>query len=141
MDQNHTESGAHAGYPGAHQPRHQDLPSLLVKFDAQVDSWTTTRPTVFGGQAWREYDVILLAVDRGVSRMGLQGRLQPLPIQLSQPAVGGAMWAAACAFPPDLIRLLDDWRSNAYMKYIDMSLQDKYDAMLEFNIAMNMAQY
>ena len=53
----------------------------------------------------------------------------------------GVTWAAVCTFPPDIIRLMGDWRSNAYMKYIDMSLQDKYDAMLEFNMVMNTAQY
>ena len=49
---------------------------------------------------------------------------------------GGASWAAACKLPSYVIRLLGDWRSNCFYKYIEMSLETKYDAMCVFNMCM-----
>ena len=49
---------------------------------------------------------------------------------------GGATWAAHCGLPPPVIKLLGDWRSQTFLKYVDMSLQDKYDALLHFNMSM-----
>ena len=50
---------------------------------------------------------------------------------------GGASWAAHCGLPGHVIRLLGDWRSEAFMKYIDFSLKGKFEALLQFNMAMN----
>ena len=50
---------------------------------------------------------------------------------------GGAQWAARCGIPAHIIKLLGDWRSDAYLCYIDLTLQDKYDAMLQFTMCMN----
>ena len=50
---------------------------------------------------------------------------------------GGAQWAAASGLPAHLVRLLGDWRSSAYERYLDMTLQERYDAMLVFNMHMN----
>ena len=49
---------------------------------------------------------------------------------------GGASWAAACKLPSYAIRLLGDWRSNCFYKYIEMLLETKYDAMCVFNMCM-----
>jgi integrase len=35
---------------------------------------------------------------------------------------GGATWALQCGLPPDVVRMLGDWRSDAYLKYIDLPL-------------------
>ena len=32
---------------------------------------------------------------------------------------GGASFAAACGIPPHLIKLQGDWKSDAYLRYID----------------------
>jgi integrase len=34
---------------------------------------------------------------------------------------GGATWALQCGFPSDVIKILGDWRSDAYLRYIDIS--------------------
>ena len=49
---------------------------------------------------------------------------------------GGATWAARCGLPSHVIRLLGDWRSQAFLKYIDMTLQSKFEAMITFNMCM-----
>ena len=49
---------------------------------------------------------------------------------------GGASWAAACKISMTAICLLGDWNSLAFLNYIDMSLQDRYDVMCVFNMSM-----
>ena len=38
---------------------------------------------------------------------------------------GGATWAFKCNIPAEFVMLQGDWKSNAYMKYIDYSLEQK----------------
>ncbi len=38
---------------------------------------------------------------------------------------GGATWAFQSGVPGELIKLLGDWRSDAYLKYLNTTLQDK----------------
>jgi hypothetical protein len=39
---------------------------------------------------------------------------------------GGATWAFQCGVSPDLIKLQGDWQSNAYLRYIHVSLARKF---------------
>ena len=50
---------------------------------------------------------------------------------------GGVQWVVQCGLSHQVIKLLGDWKSQAYMCYLDLSLQDKYDAMLTFTMSMN----
>ena len=50
---------------------------------------------------------------------------------------GGAQWAAACHLPNHVLKLLGGWRSSAYERYLNMTLHDRYEAMLVFNTSMN----
>ena len=45
---------------------------------------------------------------------------------------GGATWAFAAGLPADMIRLMGDWRSNAYQRYIDPSPYMKFHAYQRF---------
>lgn len=38
---------------------------------------------------------------------------------------GGASWALQCGMPPDIVRVLGDWRSDTYLKYIDIPLTSR----------------
>ena len=49
---------------------------------------------------------------------------------------GGAQWAAHCSLPSHVIKILGDWKSSAFERYLDMMLQERYDAMLVFNMSM-----
>ena len=49
---------------------------------------------------------------------------------------GGAQWAARSGLPGHVIKLLGDWKSDAYLRYLDLNLQDKYEAMLTFTMCM-----
>ena len=50
---------------------------------------------------------------------------------------GGAQWAAQCGISHHVIKLIGDWKSQAYERYLNMTLQERYDAMLIFNMSMN----
>ena len=50
---------------------------------------------------------------------------------------GGAQWAAQSGIQPHIIKLLGDWKSEAYLRYLDMSLQSRYDAMIQFTMTMS----
>ena len=43
---------------------------------------------------------------------------------------GGATWAFAAGVPGELIQLIGDWSSDAYLRYLDVSLKSKVAAML-----------
>ena len=60
------------------------------------------------------------------------------PAQFSSHSLrrGGAQWAARCGIPAHVIKMLGDWKSDAYLRYLDLTLQDKYDAMLTFTMSM-----
>ena len=45
---------------------------------------------------------------------------------------GGATWAFAAGLPADMIRLMGDWRSNAYQRYIDPSPYMKFHLLKPF---------
>lgn len=45
---------------------------------------------------------------------------------------GGASWALKCGLNADVIRLLGDWKSNAYQCYLEVPLPDKIDHMAKF---------
>ena len=49
---------------------------------------------------------------------------------------GGASWAAHCGIPSHVIKILGDWRSQAFLKYIELTLESKYDALMVFNMSM-----
>ena len=49
---------------------------------------------------------------------------------------GGAQWSAHCGIPHHIIKLLGDWRSQTYLRYLNMTLQDRYDAMTQFIACM-----
>ena len=49
---------------------------------------------------------------------------------------GGAQWGAQSGIPHRVIKLLGDWKSQAYERYLIMMLQERYDAMLLFNMSM-----
>ena len=49
---------------------------------------------------------------------------------------GGCQWASQSAIPHHVIKILGDWKSQAYERYISMSLQERYDGMLLFNMSM-----
>ena len=53
----------------------------------------------------------------------------------------GAQWAAQSGLPHHMIKLLDDWKSSAYEHYLNMTLQDQYDAMLLYNMSMHTNLY
>ena len=38
---------------------------------------------------------------------------------------GGASWALKCGLNGDLVRILGDWKSNAYMSYLEIPVADK----------------
>ena len=38
---------------------------------------------------------------------------------------GGASWALKCGFSGDLIRLIGDWKSDAYMAYLDLPVESR----------------
>lgn len=38
---------------------------------------------------------------------------------------GGASWALQCGLAPDVVRVLGDWRSDAYLAYIDIPLSSR----------------
>ena len=48
----------------------------------------------------------------------------------------GAQWYAQSGLPHRVVKLLGDWKSAAYERYLDMTLQEHYDAMLVFNMSM-----
>ena len=50
---------------------------------------------------------------------------------------GGAQWSAHCGIPHHVIKLLGDWKSQAYEHYLSMTLQERYDAMLVFTMNMH----
>ena len=54
---------------------------------------------------------------------------------------GGMQWTVQSGLPHHLIKLLADWKSAAYERYLDMTLQECYDAMLLFNMSMTTNQY
>ena len=45
---------------------------------------------------------------------------------------GGASWALKCGLSADVIRLLGDWSSNAYMCYLEVPLRDRFCYMSSF---------
>ena len=45
---------------------------------------------------------------------------------------GGASWALKCGLNSDVIRLLGDWKSDAYQCYLDVPLKDKFVHMKSF---------
>ena len=49
---------------------------------------------------------------------------------------GGCQWAAQCGIPHHVIKLLGDWKSQAYLRYLNMTLQERYDAMTHFIACM-----
>ena len=34
--------------------------------------------------------------------------------------------------PPHIIKIMGDWKSDAYLRYLTLTLQDRYDAMTQF---------
>ena len=38
---------------------------------------------------------------------------------------GGASWALQCGLPPDVVRMLGDWKSDSYLKYIDLTMDSR----------------
>ena len=68
-----------------------------------------------------------------VGRLGHQGALY-LSHSLRR---GGAQRAAQSGISHHVIKLMGDWKSQAYERYISMTLQERYDVMLVFNMAMN----
>ena len=40
---------------------------------------------------------------------------------------GGASWALKCGMSGELVRILGDWKSDAYRAYLEVPLQDKLD--------------
>ena len=49
---------------------------------------------------------------------------------------GGATWASRKGLPGHVIKMMGAWKSQAYLKYIELSLQDKCEAMRHFTLAM-----
>ena len=49
---------------------------------------------------------------------------------------GGATWAAACNLSSTAIKTLGGWKSPAFHRYIDMSMDTKFDAMCTFIMKM-----
>ena len=49
---------------------------------------------------------------------------------------GGASWALVCGLPSDAIRILGDWRSDAYMDYLDLSPSQSQQYMRQFQGAL-----
>lgn len=47
---------------------------------------------------------------------------------------GGASWALKCGLSADVIRLLGDWNSDAYMCYLDVPLDDRFCHMSQFKV-------
>ena len=45
---------------------------------------------------------------------------------------GGASWALKCGLSSEVVRILGDWHSNAYMCYLEVSLEDKANHMKVF---------
>ena len=45
---------------------------------------------------------------------------------------GGATWALKCGLSSDVIKLLGDWKSNAYQVYLDVPLREKQKYMRVF---------
>ena len=48
----------------------------------------------------------------------------------------GATWAARTGLPGHVIKVMGAWREQAYLKYIEVTLQDKCEAMHLFTLAM-----
>ena len=48
----------------------------------------------------------------------------------------GAQWGAQCKLPYHMIKLIGDWKSQAYKRYLNLTLQECYDATLIFNMSM-----
>jgi hypothetical protein len=46
---------------------------------------------------------------------------------------GGASHAFKCNIPAALIKLQDDWKSNAYLRYIDIPLYIRWNMMNVFS--------
>ena len=44
----------------------------------------------------------------------------------------GAQWAAKSGLPGHVIKILGDWKSQAYERYLNLTLQDRYDTILIF---------
>ncbi len=49
---------------------------------------------------------------------------------------GGASWAFVSGLPQESIQVLGDWASNAYLRYLDHSLDVRLDAMVKFSHRM-----
>lgn len=45
---------------------------------------------------------------------------------------GGATWAARCGVQGEIIKILGDWRSQAYQEYLDIPVEDKRAFMMDF---------
>ena len=50
---------------------------------------------------------------------------------------GGATFAHQCNIQADMIKLLGDWASSAYQRYIDINIDDRYDTMEAFVEGLN----
>ena len=50
---------------------------------------------------------------------------------------GGAIFAYQANIEGEMIKLLGDWASDAYKKYIDVSMDKRYDTMKAFVDALN----
>ena len=50
---------------------------------------------------------------------------------------GGATFAYQCDIEAEMIKLLGDWSSDAYKRYIDISMDKRYDSMKAFVEALN----
>ena len=49
---------------------------------------------------------------------------------------GGASWALQCGFPSDIIRMMGDWKSDAYRRYLDMPFASHVQFAKAFGAAL-----
>ena len=50
---------------------------------------------------------------------------------------GGATFAYQCNIEAEMIKRLGNWASDAYKRYIDVSMDDRYDSMKAFVEGLN----
>ena len=62
---------------------------------------------------------------------------EPAGYSLHSLCRGGATFAYQANIEGDMIKLLGDWASDAYKRYIDVSMDKRYDTMKAFVEALN----
>ena len=67
----------------------------------------------------------------------LLGNIEPEIYTLHSLHRGGATFAYRCNIEAEMIRTLGAWASDAYKRYIDITMDQRYDSMKAFVEGMN----